>query len=320
MLNRSENDIKKNWRIGDDTPLVSIRCITFNHERFIKDALEGFLKQETNFPFEIVIHDDASTDNTAEIIRNYEKKYPSIIKAIYEKENQFSKRDESIDRIMKAACKGKYIAYCEGDDYWTNPHKLQMQIDLMENDKMVSLVHTGFTTINENGTPIDRQYYQRFAKLSKKENGLISLFKKNHIMTLTIVIRKEVLDMDMFLKCPLKYDYALFFSAAFLGKIKYIPLETGAYRKVSTSLMNSKQSFVRPHLKCVYLYFVNEYLNKKLVLNITDRICIMYSILTNLVILKKFNLILQIFKKNPMWLAVMPLSGLKACFLRIFRQ
>jgi len=109
-------------------PLVSIICITYNHEKFIEEAIKGFLKQETDFSFEIIIQDDASTDRTAEIIREYEKKYPDRIKTIYNIENQYSKCPSSIDFPPLKASKGKYIAYCEGDDYWIDPLKLQKQI------------------------------------------------------------------------------------------------------------------------------------------------------------------------------------------------
>jgi glycosyltransferase involved in cell wall biosynthesis len=112
-------------------PLVSICCITYNHEKYIKDAIEGFLMQKTDFPFEIIIHDDASTDNTADIIKMYEKKYPELIKPIYQVENQYSKGVKVTLLVFKKA-KGKYIALCEGDDYWTDPLKLQKQITEME--------------------------------------------------------------------------------------------------------------------------------------------------------------------------------------------
>jgi glycosyltransferase involved in cell wall biosynthesis len=112
-------------------PLVSICCITYNHENYIRDAIEGFLMQETDFPFEIVIHDDASTDATADIIREYERKYPDIIKPIYQTENQHSKGERATLFTFKAA-RGKYIALCEGDDYWVDPLKLQKQITEME--------------------------------------------------------------------------------------------------------------------------------------------------------------------------------------------
>jgi glycosyltransferase involved in cell wall biosynthesis len=113
-------------------PLVSISCTTYNHEKYIGDALDSFLMQKTDFDFEILIHDDASTDGTAYIIRDYEKKYPNIIKPIYQSENQYSK---GIQRMFYTfndhRALGKYIALCEGDDYWTDSYKLQKQVDYM---------------------------------------------------------------------------------------------------------------------------------------------------------------------------------------------
>ncbi len=116
----------------DNEIMVSIVCDAYNHEKYIADALEGFVMQKTNFAFEILVHDDASTDRTAEIIRDYEKRYPNLIKPIYETENQYSKQDGSLERIQFGRVKGKYTAMCEGDDYWTDPLKLQKQFDAME--------------------------------------------------------------------------------------------------------------------------------------------------------------------------------------------
>ena len=102
-------------------PLVAIRCITYNQKLYIADALKGFVNQRTNFPFIAIVHDDASTDGTTEIVKEYACKYPDIIKPIYEIENQYSKRDGSIIRIMNNAIdkvNPKYVAFCEGDDYF----------------------------------------------------------------------------------------------------------------------------------------------------------------------------------------------------------
>ncbi|APA83383.1 glycosyltransferase family 2 protein [Francisella tularensis] len=127
---REEYEVISNWK-SFNNPLVSICCITYNHEKYIKQALDGFLMQETNFPFEIIVRDDASTDKTAEVIREYEKRYPNIIKPIYEKENTYSKGVKpSLVCFNKAM--GDYIALCEGDDYWTDPKKLQIQIESMK--------------------------------------------------------------------------------------------------------------------------------------------------------------------------------------------
>ena len=101
-------------------PLVSICCLTYNHAPYIRDAIEGFLMQKTNFPVEILIHDDASTDGTADIIREYETRYPDIIKPIYQTENQYSKGVKISREYQFSRARGKYIALCEGDDYWTD--------------------------------------------------------------------------------------------------------------------------------------------------------------------------------------------------------
>lgn len=112
--------------------VVSICCITYNHEKYIEDAINGFLMQKTNFPIEIIIHDDASTDKTADIVRNYEKKYPYLIKPIYQSDNQYSKGIKISPEFVWKKASGKYIALCEGDDYWTDSHKLQKQVDFLE--------------------------------------------------------------------------------------------------------------------------------------------------------------------------------------------
>ena len=115
-------------------PLVSIRCLVYNHEPFLRQCLDGFVMQKTNFPFEAIVHDDASTDGSAAIIREYAEKYPDIIKPIFETENQYHKHDGSIPRIIDAAVHpgSKYIAFCEGDDYWIDTNKLQIQVDFLE--------------------------------------------------------------------------------------------------------------------------------------------------------------------------------------------
>ncbi len=113
-------------------PLVSIDCRTYMHENYIRDAIEGFLMQQTTFKVEILIHEDASTDKTAGIIKEYETKYPKLIKPTYQVENQYKKTPKTDKYIKPYPKKGKYIAKCEGDDYWTDPLKLQKQVEFME--------------------------------------------------------------------------------------------------------------------------------------------------------------------------------------------
>ena len=124
MSNVKGNDIK-----------VAIKCLVYNHEPYLRECLEGFVMQQTNFPFVAIVHDDASTDHSADIIREYAAKYPDIIHPIYETENQWRKADGSLRKIMNDAIEttgAPYIALCEGDDYWTDPHKLQKQVEFLE--------------------------------------------------------------------------------------------------------------------------------------------------------------------------------------------
>lgn len=142
-----------------DKPVVSIKCTVFNQEKYLRQCLDGFVMQKTNFPFEAIVHDDASTDHSADIIREYAEKYPNIIKPIYEKENQWSKHDGSLEKIMDNACIGKYIAFCEGDDYWTDPFKLQKQVNYLESHpEIVVCSHTFRVYIQNTHTFYDNRY------------------------------------------------------------------------------------------------------------------------------------------------------------------
>lgn len=141
MIKISQEEIMKQWNCNHtNTPLISIKCMTYNHQEYISQAIDGFLIQKTNFPFEVLIHDDASTDTTIDIIKEYQKYFPKIIKPIFENENQFKyrKHHEKINKVLR----GKYIAFCEGDDYWIDENKLQMQVDFLEGNPEYGLTYT----------------------------------------------------------------------------------------------------------------------------------------------------------------------------------
>lgn len=121
-----------------DDIMVTVYCITYNHIGLIEKALQGFLMQKTDFKYEVWVHDDASTDGTIEILRKYEKQYPEVIKVVYEENNLYS-RGISIGKKMQPYIKGKYIAICEGDDYWTDEYKLKKQVDFLESHPEVIL-------------------------------------------------------------------------------------------------------------------------------------------------------------------------------------
>jgi len=120
-----------------DKPLLSVCCIAYNHEKFIAQALDGFLMQKTSFPFEIIVNDDCSTDRTPEILKEYALKHPSLVKPVFQRENQYSKGVDVVQLVIERAS-GDYIAFCEGDDYWTSPDKLQRQVEALEADPTLS--------------------------------------------------------------------------------------------------------------------------------------------------------------------------------------
>jgi glycosyltransferase involved in cell wall biosynthesis len=142
--------------------MVSVCCITYNHKQFISQAIEGFLMQKTNFPFEIVIGDDCSTDGASEIIKSYAEKYPDKINVVSGEQNVGA--HENMRRVVKH-CRGKYIALCEGDDYWTDPYKLQKQVDFLEqNTEYVTCCHytrvidTDYNTLHVDPSPVPLVY------------------------------------------------------------------------------------------------------------------------------------------------------------------
>lgn len=148
---RAEEEVMSGWQGDPDSPVVSVCCITYNHGDYIEDALNGFLRQKTDFPFEILINDDASTDGTPEILRKYEEKYPRIIKLICQAENKFSQGLSPNLTYNFPRAKGRFIALCEGDDFWISEDKLQKQVAaLTENPNCVLCFH-GAHKVDENG-------------------------------------------------------------------------------------------------------------------------------------------------------------------------
>lgn len=205
-------------------PLVSICCITYNHEKYIKDAIEGFLMQETDFPFEIIIHDDASTDKTAEIIREYEKKYPELIKPIYQTENQYSK-GVRVSLLTYKKAKGKYIAFCEGDDYWTDPLKLQKQVTFLDKNPDYVITYTAVEAFDENGI-IETYVGGALKDLSEEE-----LKRATPINTLTTCYRNVIKELPPEFSIAKIGDLTIWSLLGAYGKGKFIgEIKPSAYR------------------------------------------------------------------------------------------
>lgn len=179
-----------------EAPLVSICCLTYNHAPFIRKCLDGFLMQQTDFPIEILIHDDCSTDGTDDIIREYTAKYPDVIFPLYEEENQYSMGGAGkMDLYNYTRARGKYIAYCEGDDYWTDPLKLQKQVDFMEANPDYSVCwHRCKQFIIETGEYIDDRCGAILNDKAGIEIDLDTYFSQWYTQPLTMVFRREAYD------------------------------------------------------------------------------------------------------------------------------
>jgi glycosyltransferase involved in cell wall biosynthesis len=220
-------------------PLVSICCLTYNHEPYIKQCLDGFLMQKTNFPFEILIHDDASVDNTQNIIKNYELKHSDIIKPIYQKENQYSK-GIGVSRVYQfPRAKGKYIAMCEGDDYWIDPYKLQKQVDFLE-------THPEYVFSFHDSIILNQRTGEKRMRIGDRqiENtvDLKSLIIQNNIPTASIVFRNflDYAQLPDWIGKISKGDYGLCVLLAEEGPGKYLPEAMSVYRIHEGGVWSSK--------------------------------------------------------------------------------
>ena len=216
---------------------VLIKCMTYNQEKYIEDALKGFVRQKTNFPFCALVVDDCSTDGNAEIIKRYEREYPDIIKGIYLPVNMYG-NPEKQKYIQPWEERAQYIAYCEGDDYWLDDNKLQMQVDFLEKNKEYGMVYTNyFERIGDNlknGTfpPIEGDCLKDY------------LLKKGFIPTATTLIRTRI-----FLQRDLEYtkmkflmgDVPLWIQIMHVSKIKRLPYQTAVYRILTESASHSHE-------------------------------------------------------------------------------
>ena len=215
--------------MDDDKILVSIRCLVYNHEPYLRQCLEGFVMQKTNFRFEAIVHDDASTDGSATIIREYAEKYPDIIKPIYETENQYSKRDGSLTRITNAACRGKYIAICEGDDYWIDPQKLQKQVDFLEAHPDYLLCGTNGLILWDNGTNAPEYFNRNFTSRELMPEDVIG---KWPFPTASLMYRRELFALLDSFKCrTYNGDIRIILVALANGRIWSLADITTVYRK-----------------------------------------------------------------------------------------
>ncbi|MGM0933368.1 MAG: glycosyltransferase [Bacteroidota bacterium] len=237
----------KNQTNDEKKLLVSICCLAYNHEKYIRECLDGFLMQKCDFDFEVLIHDDASTDNTPDIIKEYEIRYPNIIKPIYQIENQYSKGVKISFKFNFPRAGGKYIAMCEGDDYWTDPFKLQKQVDFLKGNQEYSTCFTNAMVIDQNATKI-RSYIKFNDKKTYPIEDLImeggGLFP-----TATLTFRNSIKDWPDFTSDYKSGDRVLALFLGEIGPFYYLAETTAVYRShgggVFSSIKNNKEERIR---------------------------------------------------------------------------
>lgn len=205
--------------------------MAFNQEKYIRDALEGFVNQKTNFEYEVLVHDDASTDATASIIAEYAQKYPHIIKPILQKENQYSKGVVVIDTLLIPMAKGEYYAMCEGDDYWTDEYKLQKQVDFLDQ-------HPEYSACVHNSVMLEMQTQKKTVMFGDEDYDILP----PHVLrggsscyqTASLMYRRDTMNkLPPFMQNVAKYgfgDYPLSIHLALWGPIRYMGKVMSVYR------------------------------------------------------------------------------------------
>ena len=238
MFIKTEQDIIKNWN-HNSMPLVSVVCIVYNHEKFLSQAIDSFLMQETNFSFEIVIGEDCSTDNSLEVIKTYQNKYPNLIRLITSENNVGMQRN--FLRTMDSS-KGKYIALCEGDDYWCDKDKLQKQVDYLGSDDKCVLVHNNSKIVDEKNNLLNIEKHPNIKDYSSDEMKIGSAY----ILTNTVMFRNKINSKNYpseFMSLT-NMDATLWHLLGFYGFAKYLEnIKNDAYRYHSSSVWSHQTIF-----------------------------------------------------------------------------
>lgn len=249
---RSEKEIMSSW--GDSKEIViSIVCTTYNHASYIEDSITGFLMQETDFAFEIIIHDDASTDGTADIIRRYQEMYPNIIKPILQEENQFSRNKKPFHISSERAC-GRYIAVCEGDDYWADVNKLHIQCGFLDKHGDYSCCYHDAFSLNEDGLICESIAVKK--DFSQKD----LLYARFLCRSLTLVYRNVFEEFPEEKSSAQNGDIFLMSMLGLHGKGGFIPqIKPAAYRIHAHGIFSGKSIVQRSIMMATTRYWLFVY-------------------------------------------------------------
>lgn len=233
--------------------LVSVQCLVYNHASYLRQCLDGFVMQKTSFKYEVIVHDDASSDGSSDIIREYAQKFPNIFKVIIQHQNVYSKGISPTKKYVLPLCTGKYIAMCEGDDYWTDPYKLQKQVDFLESHPDFTMCFHGATIKNETNTRV----LTTCDKIETKEYFTKDIFPGWVVPTASVVYRREPVESYPPLKHQewMKYgDITLFLKCTHIGRVWGMADQMSVYR------MTSIGAVVRQNIeRDLYVHMCNHY-------------------------------------------------------------
>ena len=303
--------IRKSTR--SEKPLISVVCLTFNQEKFIAQAIESFVSQKTVFPYEIIIHDDASTDGTLAIVREYQEKYPEIITLIEQSVNIYS-QGVRVPAFVFLHARGEFIAYCEGDDYWCDPNKMQLQAEILLNNPKCGAVFTNKNVLfQESGRLMSGGRYKKTIPRGDVKSELVVA---NQYSTCTSMFRVEAVfgyeEVAKKLKSKLD-DYVMWLFIAKEYEIEYVDQVTATYR---VSRVSASQS---PHLEVKRNFFrstykISSYFNKMYGGLVADKMLKQrYQ-----VVLVEYCLSMGFFKESLNYLQ--PINLYFKCALRVFAR
>lgn len=260
---------------------VSVFCITYNHVKFIEETLSGFVNQKGTISYEVIIFDDASTDGTSDIIREYARRYPNIIKAYISRENTYRcgiRRRKLVKSMQAETLRGKYIAFCEGDDYWIDPYKLQIQFEYMEKHNNCSLfIHNAIWVNYKNYEIFAGSPFQCKKGIKVSAENLIMLYNR-HPSTASFFFNRELLDMPPIFDIGPVGDYTRMLYLQTKGYVYYSSRIMSVYRwksegSATSRIMQDKWARSRFNVgMIIFLLRYNEYTCRKYSMWINNRI------------------------------------------------
>lgn len=244
-------------------PLVSVRTSTYNHGKYIRQCIEGVLMQKTDFPFEYIIGEDCSTDDTMDIVKEYAEKYPDVIRVVTADRNVGMRGNG--ERCI-SMCRGKYVAICEGDDYWTDPYKLQRQVDYMEAHPECPICFTSQDAYLQESDNFVRDTCQEIVYYDERD-----MIRANWVGTLTSLTRASIISeykdeiQSRIPDFPLG-DWTMWLYCSMIGRIVKLPEVTGVYRVLQHSASHTTDT-VKQMRFIVETYRMREYFNRLLGIN-----------------------------------------------------